>query len=43
MTDGRDYMQFANLDDFDKARRFTGDMNINLKYVKEVLNNPDGF
>jgi hypothetical protein len=40
MTDGRDYMQFANLDDFDKSRRFTGDMNINLKYIKEVLNNP---
>jgi hypothetical protein len=43
ITDGKDYMQWASWDDFDKARRFTGDMNINVKYIKEVLNNPDGY
>jgi hypothetical protein len=43
ITDGKDYMSFASIEDFDKARRFTGSMNINTKYVKEVLNNPDGF
>jgi len=42
MTDGKDYMQWASLEDFDKARRFTGDMNINIDYIKNVLNNPDG-
>lgn len=43
MTDGKDYMPFATVEDFDKARRFTGSMNINTEYVKKVLNNPDGF
>ena len=43
MSDGNDYMQWASLDDFDKARRFTGDMNINIDYIKNVLNNPDGY
>jgi len=41
--DGRDYMNWASWDDFDKARRFTGDMNINTKYIKEVLNNPGDY
>jgi hypothetical protein len=43
MGDGKDYMQFASLDDFDKSRRFTGDMNINVDYIKNVLNNPNGY
>ena len=43
MVDGKDYMQFASLDDFDKSRRFTGDMNINVDYIKNVLNNPNGY
>ena len=43
MGDGKDYMQFATLEDFDKSRRFTGDMNINIEYIKNVLNNSDGF
>ncbi len=43
MTDGKDYMQFASLEDFDKARRFTGDMRINIDYIKDVLNNPNGY
>jgi hypothetical protein len=43
ISDGKDYMQWASLEDFDKARRFTGDMNINIDYVKNVLNNPNGY
>jgi hypothetical protein len=43
MSDGKDYMQFASLDDFDKSRRFTGDMGINIEYIKNILNNPDGY
>jgi len=43
MGDGKDYMQFASLEDFDKSRRFTGDMNINVDYIKNVLNNPNGY
>ena len=43
MSDGKDYMQFASLDDFDKSRRFTGDMGINIDYVKNILNNPNGY
>jgi hypothetical protein len=43
MSDGKDYMQFASLDDFDKSRRFTGDMGINIEYVKNILNNPNGY
>lgn len=38
ITDGRDYMHFSNLDQFNEARRFTGNMNINTEYVKNVLN-----
>ena len=41
MSDGKDYMQFANLDQFNEARRFTGNMNINTEYIKNVLNNPE--
>jgi hypothetical protein len=43
MGDGKDYMQFASLEDFDKSRRFTGDMNINIDYIKNVLNNSNGY
>ena len=43
ISDGSDYMNYANWDEFDKSRRFTGNMNINLDYVKNVLNNCDGF
>jgi hypothetical protein len=43
MGDGKDYMQFASLDDFDKSRRFTGDMGININYIKNVLNNSNGY
>jgi hypothetical protein len=43
ISDGKDYMNFASVKDFDKARRFTGSMNINTDYVKEVLNNANGF
>ena len=43
MGDGKDYMQFASLEDFDKSRRFTGDMNINIDYIKNILNNPNGY
>lgn len=43
MNDGRDYMSYAPLEDFDNARRFTGDMGINVDYIKNVLNNPDAY
>jgi hypothetical protein len=43
ISNGKDYMQWANWEDFDQARRFTGDMGINIDYVKNVLNNPNGF
>jgi hypothetical protein len=43
ITDGKDYMSWASLEDFDKARRFTGNMGINIDYVKNVLNNDDGY
>jgi hypothetical protein len=43
ISDGKDYMNFANLEDFDNARRFTGDMNINIDYIKNVLNNPNSY
>jgi hypothetical protein len=36
-------MHWAPWDEFDRARRFTGDMGINIDYVKNVLNNPNGF
>ena len=42
MGDGKDYMNFASLEDFDASRRFTGDMGINIDYIKNVLNNTDG-
>lgn len=43
ISDGQDYMQWATLEDFDKARRFTGNMGINIDYVKNVLNNDEGY
>jgi hypothetical protein len=43
MGDGKDYMQFASLEDFDKSRRFTGDMGINIDYIKNILNNANGY
>jgi hypothetical protein len=43
ISDGKDYMNWATLEDFDKARRFTGNMNINIDYVKNVLNNDEGY
>ncbi len=43
ISDGKDYMNYAALEDFDAARRFTGDMQINVDYIKNVLNNPDGY
>ena len=43
ISNGKDYMQWAPWDEFDQARRFTGDMGINIDYVKNVLNNPNGF
>jgi hypothetical protein len=42
ISDGKDYMNFASLEDFDASRRFTGDMGINVDYIKNVLNNADG-
>ncbi len=42
-TDGKDYMNWAPLEDFDNARRFTGDMGINIDYIKNVLNNPTAY
>jgi hypothetical protein len=43
MTDGKDYMAWASLEDFDASRRFTGNMGINIDYVKNVLNNDNGY
>jgi hypothetical protein len=43
ISDGQDYMNWATLADFDKARRFTGNMGINIDYVKNVLNNDEGY
>jgi len=43
ISDGKDYMAWASLDDFDNARRFTGNMGINIDYVKNVLNNDNGY
>ena len=34
------HMPFASLKDFNRARRFTGNMNINIDYIKNVLNDP---
>lgn len=35
------YMPFASLQDFNRARRFTGNMQINVDYIKNVLNDPE--
>ena len=43
ISDGNNYMNWALLEDFDKARRFTGNMGINIDYVKNVLNNDEGY
>lgn len=43
ISDGQDYMNWATLEDFDKSRRFTGNMGINIDYVKNVLNNDEGY
>lgn len=43
ISDGQDWMNWATLEDFDKARRFTGNMGINIDYVKNVLNNDEGY
>lgn len=43
ISNGQDYMNWANLEDFDKSRRFTGNMGINIDYVKNVLNNDEGY
>ena len=43
ISSGQDYMNWADVNDFDKSRRFTGNMGINIDYVKEVLNNSDGY
>ena len=43
MNDGNDYMTFTPLKDFNRARRFTGNMQINTDYIKNVLNNGEGY
>lgn len=43
ISDGQDWMNWATLEDFDKSRRFTGNMGINIDYVKNVLNNDEGY
>ena len=43
MNDGNQYMTFTSLKDFNKARRFTGNMGINTEYIKNVLNNGEGY
>jgi len=43
ISSGQDYMNWASMDDFDKSRRFTGNMGINIDYVKDVLNKSDGY
>jgi hypothetical protein len=43
MSDGQDYMNFSSLEDFDKSRRFTGNMGINTDYIHNVLNNDNGY
>lgn len=35
-----DHMPFASLQEFDRSTRFTGNMQINTDYIKNVLNNP---
>jgi hypothetical protein len=36
-----DAMVYANLNDFNNTSRFTGNMNINLEYIKKFLNNSE--
>ena len=43
MSDGKDYMAWSDINDFDKSRRFTGNMGINIDYVKNVLNDSNGY
>lgn len=43
INNGNDYMSFASLEEFDQARRFSGNMGINIDYIKNVLNNDNGF
>ncbi len=43
MNDGNQYMTFTSIDDFNRASRFTGNMNINVDYIKNVLNNGEGY
>jgi hypothetical protein len=43
ISNGQDYMNWIPLEEFDQSRRFTGNMNINVDYVKNVLNNSDGY
>lgn len=38
ITDGKDYMAWTSLEEFDNARRFTGNMGININYIQNVLN-----
>ena len=40
-ANGNNYMNFANLKDFEKTSRFTGNQNINLEYIKKFLNNSE--
>ena len=35
-----DHMPFASMEEFDRASRFTGNMQINTDYIHNVLNNP---
>ena len=35
-----DHMPFASMDEFERASRFTGNMQINTDYIRDVLNNP---
>jgi hypothetical protein len=43
ISDGKEYMAWADISEFNKSRRFTGNMNINLDYVKNVLNDSNSY
>jgi hypothetical protein len=43
ISSGQDYMNWASMDEFYKSSRFTGNMEINIDYVRDVLNNSDGY
>lgn len=43
INNGNDYMSFASLEEFDQARRFSGNMGINIEYIKNVLNNDSNY